>query len=270
MRYDREMIPNNDLLKATVNRNVFKRLPTTIGVNSQSQSGKSTVVFWYANRLEQIKRYGNNWQKHKNEWNLWDYKTYCTTDLEQLVDIYDASWGKTIVLEEAADQDMSTNDFFSAFSKAYAAIARTQGVHLNTVFLITPCLNDLLNQHKRSITFVMGKFIKLNHMNPARTQFGWGPVDVNTLSLKPENMKVRWRRPITVKYNAAFLKASNEYTDWLKLFKKDIMESIKSDVQKAKKKRQDKEEFHKTVENYDSWENEQKKHPFKVNLDGII
>src|SRR5512137_897619 len=122
MRYDRDMIPNNDLLKATVNRCVYKRLPTTIGVNSQSQAGKSTVVFWYANRLEQVKRYGNNWSKHKNEWNLWDYKKYCTTDLEQLVDIYSESWQKTIVLEEAADQDMSTTDFFSAFSRAYASI----------------------------------------------------------------------------------------------------------------------------------------------------
>jgi hypothetical protein len=248
MKFDQDFIPNNDLLKSIVNRTFFHKLPTTIGVNSQSQSGKSTTVFWYANRLEQIVRYKGNWQKHKDEWDLWDYKKYCTTDLEQLVDLYEESWEKTIVLEEAADQDMSTTDFFSQFSKAYSAIARTQGVHLNRVFLITPCLNDLLNQHKRGITFVMGEFKKLNNMYPPRTQFGWGPVKVKTLSLKPENMTVRWRKPICVKYSNAFLKKSSEYTDWLKLFKKDIMQGVKDDIRKSKKRKADREAWGQDVQ----------------------
>jgi hypothetical protein len=230
MKFNRELIPNNDFLKAIVNRTAFKHLPSTIGVNSEGQSGKSTMVFWYANRIACVLKYGSAWQKHKNEWDLWDYKKYCTTDLEQFVQLYDESWGETLVLEEAADQGMDTTSYFNMFSQTYARISRTQGVHLNRVFLVTPFLNDLLKIHKRKITFIAGRFIKLDHIHKAI--FGWRKVQANTLILKEDNIECKWRKNITLNYSDEFLKASTEYTDWLKLFKKDIMTSIKKDVKR--------------------------------------
>jgi hypothetical protein len=231
MKYNEEQIPI-DILRKLVNRTLFKGLPSMVLINGEGQGGKSTAVFHIANRLEQILKYGNNWRKHENEWNLWDYNKYCTTDLEQLVNTYESSFSETIVLEEAADQGLDTTSYFEMFSQAFAKISRTQGFHLNRVFLITPFAADLLKIHKRKINFLL--WVKFKDVVNRRAVIGIRKVAVNHMTLDEKNIKCKWRRDYEISYTKAELEKATEYTNWLKGFKRDIMQNIKNDVKNRK------------------------------------
>jgi hypothetical protein len=209
-------------------------LPTNIGLNAESQNGKSQAVFWIANRMEQILTYGGKWKEHSDEWELWDYKKYCATDIEDFINIFDESYEKTIVLEECADIGLDTASFFNMLSKAFARIERTQGSHLNRVFMITPFLNDLLNVHKRKINFILESYYK--DVEHHQTVMHWGRVKINCMTLKEYNIKVLWRKPFTIRYNDKAYKAGYDYCEYLKIFKKDYMQNIKNDVKIFKEK----------------------------------
>jgi hypothetical protein len=131
-------------------------------------------------------------------------------------------------LEEAKTQGLSVQDFFKDFTDAFSDIADTQGMKLNRLYLITPFLNDLLKMHKRKINlilWVVGKDIykKSTLIIPRK-------VKPNMLTLKEDNINMRYVKSCTLQYDDKFLTRSYEYINWLKEFKSDILQNTISSI----------------------------------------
>lgn len=221
-KFTDEQIPT-DAIRIIVNRTTFKKLPTIIGVQGESQSGKSTAVNYIINRTEQIFKYGSKWQKHKNEWDLWDYKKFCTKTPLRFAQLYKEYDNISIALEEAKTQGLSVQDFFKDFTDAFSDIADTQGMKLNRLYLITPFLNDLLKMHKRKINLIF--WVAGKNLLKKSTLVIPRKVKPDMLSLKDDNIRMRYVKNCTLQYDDKFLTRSYEYINWLKVFKADILKN---------------------------------------------
>jgi hypothetical protein len=225
MRFDEYSIPI-DALRLIVNRS--EHLPVIILINGHGQMGKSTFLFHLANRIMQIKKYGNEWRKHKNEWNLWNWQRNCTRTPQQFVEVLDKSEGEILALEEASHQ-MPIYEWWGVMGTIFSDASNTQGVRFNISILITPQANDLQKQHKRKFDFVLWVAKKWKETKCARVVPRW--VKINYLTLKEDNCQLRYIHNWDIHYTDLELLLSSNYTNWLENYKRgSIMDDMKAKV----------------------------------------
>ena len=225
-----------DILRKVINRSLD--LPIIILICGHGQIGKSTFVFYLANRIIQLKK---GIKIQDATWQEWDWKNLSTTTPQAFVDIHDNNDGAIINLSEAGEQ-MNYLEWFGTMSSVFLSTTNTQGYHMNICILDTPKANDISKHNKESVDFKLWivyrnkkhKFVKVRPRD----------VGINYLKDKPF---LKWLPDWDITYTDKFLKESNKFTEWLKIYKKEIAnknkEKIKESLAKAKDKAEQKKEM---------------------------
>lgn len=206
----------NDLLRLLYNRGqIYSQNLFLIG---KGQAGKSTYAYFLGNRLKQI-RLGIPIKKAT--WREWEYKKFTATTPQQFVELWDTNTNEIIVLEEAGEQ-MNYLEWYGVMAKVFSSTTATQGLKLNTCILITPYFDDIVKHARSRLDYV----VILHHRNDTAKTVIATPryVRLNWKSLKPEFRPIK---NMIVRYNTKFFKEAQNYTNWLKEFKKDISEKNK-------------------------------------------
>jgi len=209
-RKNEEQIPT-DFLRLLYNRSLIYSINCFL--IGKGQSGKSTGCFYMANRLKQIER-GISLKKAK--WNEWDYKKFTSNNPIKFVELWDKYEREIIVLEEVAEQ-MFYLDWHNIMARVFSSTTSTQGLKRNICFLITPYFDDLVKNARSKLDLVA----IFHHRNDTRRTVVVTPkyVRLNWKTFKPEFKPIK---NMNLQYTKRFLRKANEYTNWLKGFKKEI------------------------------------------------
>ena len=207
-----ENVCKNDFLRLIYNRSLIYSL--NIFIIGKGQVGKSTAIFYMANRLKQL-RLGI--PKNKATWTEWDYKKFTTKTPQKFVKLWDENENEILAMEEAGEQ-MYYMDWTNIMTRVFSSTTSTHGMKHNVCFLITPYFDDIVKHAKGRLDYIgilyaRNDTAKTVQMQPRYTRLNWN-------SFKHDIKPVQ---KTTFKYNKKFLIEANKYTDWLKLYKGNIM-----------------------------------------------
>ena len=217
-RYTREQIPI-DILRMICNRS--KIFSLIILVNGHGQVGKSTAIFYMANRIKQIQQ----GIKRKNAtWKEWDYKKFTTQTAQQFVQLWDENESEVLAMEEAGKQ-MDYMEWFSTMSKVFNQTSNTQGLKHNICFLITPHAVDIVKRQRELVDFKIWvrKRIDVARICIVRPRY----IKIDYLK---DKYKLGYVHDWIIKYPKPCLAEATKFTEWLKIYKSDIMDDIKRSV----------------------------------------
>lgn len=215
----------NDLLRLLYNRGLIYSL--NVFVIGKGQAGKSTGVYYLANRLKQIQR---GISRKQATWKEWEYEKFTTTTPQRFVELWDTYENEILVLEEAGEQ-MNYLEWYGVMARVFSSTTATQGMKKNICFIITPFFDDIV-KHARSR---MDLVLVFHHRNDSRKSVVVTP---RHCRLNWNNFKAEFKpmKNMILQYNSKFIKASRDYTEWLKGFKQDISDKNKELVGLVKKK----------------------------------
>lgn len=201
----------SDFLRLIYNRSRIYSL--NVFVIGKGQVGKSTFVKWCACMLKALEK---GIPKKDMTWTEWDHTKFTTTTPQDFVRLWDENEHEVLALEEAGQQ-LYYLDFQNIMSRVFSSTTNTQGLKKNVCFLITPHFSDIVKHARESIDFV----VILHNRNDAK----------KTVIATPKYVVISWKnfkpmfRPISnmiMQYNDKFLIEARKYTDYLKVYKKDI------------------------------------------------
>lgn len=212
----------NDFIRLIYNRSLIYSL--NVFVIGKGQTGKSSWIFYIANTLKAVQKYGRQIPMKDMTWEEWDYKRFTTTTPQRFVELWDQNQNEILALEEAGEQ-MNLYDWLGTMNRVFSSTTSTQGMKHNVCFLITPYFDDITKHAKGRLDYV----VILHHRNDARKSVVATPryTRLNWKSFKYDIMNIK---DIYMKYDNNFLAKASEFTDWLKEYKKDIMEDMKEKV----------------------------------------
>lgn len=218
-RYNRQQIPI-DFLRMLVNRS--KIFSLIILVNGHGQVGKSTFIYYMANRIKQIQR--GIFRPKKATWKEWDYEKFTTTTPQQFVKLWDENNNEVLAMEEAGKQ-MDYMEWFGTMSKVFNQVSNTQGLKKNVCFLITPHAVDIVKRQRELVDF---KVWVRKRIDKARMCI------VRPRYIKIDYLKDKYRlgfiKDWVIRYPINFLPKASEFTNYLKGYKADIMDDMKKKV----------------------------------------
>lgn len=209
----------SDFLRLLYNRSIQYSL--NVFVIGKGQVGKSTWIFYVANRIKAIQK---GIELKDMTWEEWDYKKYTTTTPQQLVELWDNSENEILAMEEAGDQ-MNLYDWLGLMNRIFSGLTSTHGMKKNICFIITPYFDDIVKHARGRLDYV----VILHHRDdkrrrvtatPRYTRLNWGTFKHDIKPIK--DMKMR--------YSKKFIVKSKEFTEWLKGYKGDIMGGYKEKV----------------------------------------
>ncbi len=205
-----------DVLRLIYNRSL--QISQTILVNGHGQIGKSTLVCYACNRLEQIKR---NIPLKRATWREWDWKSNTATDPRKFVELWDSNREGILVLEEAGET-MPYLEWYGIMSKVFSSTTRVQGRMKNTCFLVTPRSKDITKYNRENVDAKM--WVRKRDDIRKYTKVSPRYVKINYLK---ETYKLGWLRDWEIFYPARFLKEAKKFTLWLEEYKDVIAEKNK-------------------------------------------
>lgn len=212
----------NDFLRLLYNRGLIYSL--NVFVIGKGQTGKSSFIFYCANVLKAIQKHGRQIPMKDMTWDYWEYKKFTTTTPQRFVQLWDQYENEILALEEAGEQ-MNIYDWLGTMNRVFASTTSTQGMKKNLCFLITPYFDDITKHAKGRLDYV----VILHHRDdvnkrviatPRYTRLNWKSFKYDIWNIKDMDMR----------YDENFLKKANEFTDWLKEYKADIMDDMKKKV----------------------------------------
>lgn len=208
-----------DVLRMILNRSLI--LPLVILICGHPQIGKSTFLFYLANRIEQIKK---KIPLRKATWREWDYRKHCTITPQQFVSLSDTTEGCVNVMEEAGEQ-MNYLEWWGAMSQVFDSDYRTQGYKKNINILITPKSGDIVKHNKEHLDFKLWVTKRNDEKRFAKVKSRYIKIDY----LK-DKTKMGFILDWNIYYSPKFIREATKYTDWLKVYKRKIAEENKRKV----------------------------------------
>ena len=200
-----------DFLRLMTNRWLIYSLNCFIV--GKGQVGKSTGVWYMANRMKQLR---NRVTRTKATWKEWDWENYTTTDPRKFAKLWDECNDEILSLEEVS-QTMYYLDWTNTMSRVFSNATNVLGMKHNFCFLITPYFGDLVKNARDKIDYV-GLF---HHKDLTRMRVSVIPkyVRLNWNTFKPELKRIN---PMRIDYTKKILRESEKYTEWLKEYKAKV------------------------------------------------
>lgn len=209
----------SDFLRLLYNRSLIYSL--NVFVIGKGQVGKSTWVFYVANKIKAI-------QQGKTDaeitWDEWDYKKFTTTTPQSFVKLWDENNGEVLAMEEVGQQ-MNLYEWLGIMNRVFSGMTSTQGMKKNICFLITPYFDDMTKHARGRMDYVVilhkrDDALKRVTATPRYTRLNWNSFKYDIIPIQNMNMR----------YDSKFLKKATEFTNWLKEYKGEIMEDFKQKV----------------------------------------
>lgn len=222
-RFTDEEIPI-DLLRMIVNKS--RKYSLIILVNGHSQAGKSTFIWWLANRIMQIKKYGRlySWDT-KNTWREWQSRTHSADNAYDFVRIWDENEDDICVLQEVSET-LNRYEWWNMMGRVFNSTTTTQGLKRNISILDTVMSTDIMKTAKEKVDFRVAVTKRIDSLKICCTKDFWVEIDY-----AKDRWRLRWMHPLNVQYTTRQLLMAKEYTNWLATdLKARIMEENKMKV----------------------------------------
>lgn len=214
-RFTDEQIPV-DILRMIINKS--RKYSLIILVNGHSQAGKTTLIWYVANRIKQIKK---GIKKSRATWKEWDAYNLTATNAYEFVDIWDRYDNEVLTLAESGES-LNYLEWFSVMAKVFASTTRTQGLKRNICFLDTVMSTDIQKHNKENIDFRIWVAKRYDETRTCITKNGWVEIDY----LK-DRWRLRWLPSWIINYSQKQLAVAKEYTNWIATYKEKIAEKNK-------------------------------------------
>lgn len=205
-----------DILRSPFNRS--NKFSINIFVGGHSQSGKTTLIWYMANRIIQLRRYGYRAldpMAKCNTWHEWNgYKNSATTP-QKFVELWNNNKGGVITLSEA-----STNlyylDWMSIMGRVFNSSTTVLGKQHIICFIDTCMESELMKKARDKMDYRIELHYRDDKNLQAHVRSGWTLIDY--LGMK---WKLIRNNTWIVQYNKKMMAIAKKYTDWVERTVKD-------------------------------------------------
>lgn len=206
-KFSEEEIPI-DLLQMIVNKS--RKYSLIILVNGHGQVGKSTFIYYLANRIMQIKRYGRlEANDPRNTWREWNAYTHSADNAKDFVRIWSENTEDVCVLQECSET-LNRYEWWNVMGRVFNSTHTTQGLYHNISILDTVMSTDIMKTAKEKIDFRVAVVKRIDQMRLAKIKNYWVEIDY-----AKDKWRLRWMHPWDIFYSWRFLLEAQKYTKWL-------------------------------------------------------
>ena len=199
-----------DILRSPFNRS--NKYSLVILVGGHSQSGKTTMVWYLANRIMQLRKYGYKALDPTapcNTWREWDGKKYSATTPQEFVKIWNNNQDAVLTLSEASTT-LYYMDWMSVMSRVFNSTTTVLGKQHNICFLDTVMESELMQKARDKVDYRIELHRRDDFNTTANVRSGWTLIDY----LGMKWMLIR-NNEWNCKYTDRMLLMARQYTDWI-------------------------------------------------------
>jgi hypothetical protein len=180
--------------------------------SGHGQSGKTTNIFYNANRLMQLKKYGYKALDPNapcNTWHEWDAYNLTATNAQDFVRIWNNNENAILTLAESSTT-LYYMDWMQVMGRVFNSTTTTQGLKHNICFLDTVMETELMQKARDKIDYRIEVHKRIDELRYAEIRSGWVLIDY----LDMKWMLIRNNKWDLV-YPMKFLVIAKQYTDWI-------------------------------------------------------
>jgi hypothetical protein len=199
-----------DILRSPFNRSNKYSLIMLIG--GHSQSGKTTLVWYLANRIMQLRKYGYKALDpfaSCNTWREWDGRKFSATTPQEFVKIWNNNEDAVLTLSEASTT-LYYMDWMSVMSRVFNSTTTVLGKQHNICFLDTVMESELMQKARDKIDYRIELHRRNDFNKTANVRSGWTLIDY----LGMKWMLIR-NNEWNCHYSHKMLLMAKQYTDWI-------------------------------------------------------
>lgn len=196
-----------DILRAPVNKS--RNYSLIILVTGHGQVGKTTAIWYIANRIMQIRKGILNPNDPRCTWREWDAKNLTAMNARDFVKLWNNNHDAVLTLAEASTT-LYYMDWMSVMSRVFNSTTTTQGLKHNICFLDTVMATELMQKARDKVDYRIEIHKRIDFLRKAEVRSGYVLVDYlrDRWKLIPYN---QW----DITYSLRQLLMSKEYTDWI-------------------------------------------------------
>ena len=199
-----------NILRSPFNRS--NRYSLNIFVGGHSQSGKTTLIWYMANRIMQLRKYGYRALdpfSPINKWTEWDGKSNSATNPQDFVKLWNNKKGGVITLSEASTQ-LYYLDWMSVMGRVFNSSTTVLGRQHIICFIDTCMESEIMKKSRDKIDYRLELHYRDDYNMRAVVRSGWSLVDYLRMKwmLIPNN---EWE----IQYSKKMILMSKKYTDWV-------------------------------------------------------
>jgi len=192
--------------------NLSNKYSLIILVGGHSQSGKTTLIWYLANRIMQLRKYGYRALDPKapcNTWREWDCFKYSALDAKDFVRLWNSNENAVLTLSESSTT-LYYQEWFSMMARVFNSTTTTQGLKHNICFLDTVMETELMQKARDKIDYRIELHKRVDYLRKANVRSGWTLIDY---------LGMKWilirNNEWNCYYTPRMLLLSKEYTDWI-------------------------------------------------------
>lgn len=206
-----------DILRAPANRSHNYSL--IILVTGHGQVGKTTFIWYIANRICQIRKGLVNPNDPRITWREWDWKNNTAMNAKDFVRLWNSNKDAVLTLAESSTS-LYYLDWMQVMSRVFNSTTTTQGLKHNICFLDTVMATELMQKARDKVDYRIEVHKRIDKYRAAQIRSGFILIDY---------LRDRWRlipyNQWDMSYSLRQLNMSKEFTDWIaETMKKDEAE----------------------------------------------
>lgn len=196
-----------DILRAPVNRS--RNYSLIMLVTGHGQVGKTTAIWYMANRMMQIRKGLLNPYDPRITWREWDAKNLTAMNAKDFVRLWNNSSDSILTLSESSTT-LYYMDWMQVMARVFNSTTTTQGLKHNICFLDTVMATEIMQKARDKLDYRVEVHKRNDYLRLAQIRSGYILIDYlrDRWKLIPYN---QW----DLIYPLKALLMSKEYTDWV-------------------------------------------------------
>lgn len=199
-----------DILRDPFNKS--NKISVNIFVGGHSRMGKTTLIWYMANRIMQLRKYGYKALDPFapcNTYREWDGKVNSATNAQDFVKLWNKRKGGVITLSEASTS-MYYLDWMSVMGRVFNSSTTVLGKQQIICFIDTCLESEIMKKSRDKIDYRIEVHSRNDRDMTAEIRSAVTYIDYIGMKWMPIRNNTWW-----VQYNKKILALSKEYTDWI-------------------------------------------------------
>jgi hypothetical protein len=199
-----------DIIRAPFNRS--NKYSLIILMGGHSQAGKTTMLWYIANRWAQLKKYGMRSLDPRascNKWDEWDWKKLTASSAQDFVRLWNNNQNEILALAEASTT-MYYMDWMNIMSRVFNSTTTVLGKQHNICFLDTCMETEIMKKARDKVDYRIELHDRDDRNMRANVRSGWTLIDY---------LRLRWmlisNNAWDCYYTKRMLLQAKKYTDWI-------------------------------------------------------
>lgn len=192
--------------------NLWHKFSIITLIGGHGQAGKTTLVWYMANRLMQLRRYGYRALDPLascNTWREWDAYKLTALNAQDFVRLWNNNTDSVLALAEPSTQ-LYYLDWMGIMGRVFNSTTTTQGKQHNICFLDTVMESEIMQKARDKVDFRIEVHKRIDSLKRANIRSGWTLIDY----LGMKWMLIR-NNEWNLDYSPRMLLMANQYTNWI-------------------------------------------------------